>query len=45
VKTIQMGARPAMLLEDTVMKQRLGIYFGEFFGTFLPVFFALFWHL
>jgi glycerol uptake facilitator protein len=41
VKTIQMGARPAMLLEEPVMKQRLGIYFGEFFGTFLLVFFGI----
>jgi glycerol uptake facilitator protein len=41
VKTIQMGARPAMLLGEPVMKQRLGIYFGEFFGTFLLVFFGI----
>jgi len=26
---------------DSVMKQRLGIYFGEFFGTFLLVFFGI----
>jgi hypothetical protein len=28
----------ALIPEDAVMKQQLGIYFGEFFGKFLLVF-------
>jgi glycerol uptake facilitator protein len=41
VKAIQFGVHPPILLEDAVMKQKLGIYFGEFFGTFLLVFFGI----
>lgn len=41
MKAIQMGAHLSILLEDAIMKQRLGIYFGEFFGTFLLVFFGI----